>query len=113
MLYDIILLESSVDNSLTRYFCPLWWPPFPHYLPISQVFFFIDPEFLLDETLVNVHEVTLSYTFFKTGGEDDLELPPELKNFAPPKDLHKPVARGKVVATANEKKDKAAKVEKA
>jgi len=55
------------------------------------VFFFIDPDFLNDKTLLNVHEVTLSYTFFKTGGEEDLELPPELKGFKAPTNLHQPV----------------------
>lgn len=39
-----------------------------------QVFFFIDPEILNDRTMDNVHEITLSYTFFKTGEEDAIQV---------------------------------------
>ena len=38
------------------------------------VFFFIDPEMLLDPSLCNVNNIILSYTFFKTG-EDVVEPP--------------------------------------
>ena len=34
------------------------------------VFFFIDPEFLADPSMDNVHDITLSYTFFNTGEEE-------------------------------------------
>lgn len=48
--------------------------PFPVFhpsksYPSTQVFFFIDPEILNDPSMDHVHEITLSYTFFKT--EDD------------------------------------------
>ena len=33
------------------------------------VFFFIDPEMVDDPSMENVHNITLSYTFFKTGEE--------------------------------------------
>jgi cytochrome c oxidase assembly protein subunit 11 len=40
------------------------------------VFFFIDPEFLADPAMENVNLITLSYTFFKTGeDEEDLAVP--------------------------------------
>ena len=35
------------------------------------VFFFIDPEILEDPAMENVNNITLSYTFFKTGSEDN------------------------------------------
>lgn len=38
------------------------------------MFFFIDPEILNDRTMDNVHEITLSYTFFKTGEEDAIQV---------------------------------------
>ena len=34
------------------------------------VFFFIDPEILTDPSMDNVHDITLSYTFFNTGEEE-------------------------------------------
>lgn len=43
----------------------------------NQVFFFIDPEFLNDPAMDNVHEITLSYTFFKTGEEDAIQVEDE------------------------------------
>jgi cytochrome c oxidase assembly protein subunit 11 len=33
------------------------------------VFFFLDPELLEDPAMDNVSDITLSYTFFKTGEE--------------------------------------------
>ena len=36
------------------------------------VFFYIDPEFVLDRKMKNIHDVTLSYTFFKVD-EDEVE----------------------------------------
>ncbi|CAM9201010.1 unnamed protein product [Phaeothamnion confervicola] len=35
------------------------------------VFFFLDPELLDDPAMDNVHSITLSYTFFKTGGDEE------------------------------------------
>jgi len=35
------------------------------------VFFFIDKEILTDASLDHVNNITLSYTFFKTGGDDE------------------------------------------
>lgn len=35
------------------------------------VFFFIDPDFMEDAQLQNVHNITLSYTFFQTNVEED------------------------------------------
>jgi len=40
------------------------------------VFFFIDPEFLEDPAMDSVNNITLSYTFFKTG-EDEISLQDE------------------------------------
>lgn len=37
------------------------------------VFFYIDPEIVDDPAMQNVQNITLSYTFFKTGQEDDEE----------------------------------------
>ena len=37
--------------------------------PFSIVFFFIDPEIAKDPAMKNVQNITLSYTFFKTGDE--------------------------------------------
>lgn len=34
------------------------------------VFFFLDPELLADPSMDNVHDITLSYTFFNTGEEE-------------------------------------------
>lgn len=39
-----------------------------------QVFFFIDPEILNDPSMDNVHEITLSYTFFKTDEDNQAEI---------------------------------------
>ncbi|KAG5192270.1 cytochrome c oxidase assembly protein CtaG/Cox11-domain-containing protein [Tribonema minus] len=39
------------------------------------VLFFIDPEMLDDPAMDNVSDITLSYTFFKTGEEDAVEEP--------------------------------------
>eukprot|EP01038_Epipyxis_sp_PR26KG_P009156 gene9156-12352_t len=36
------------------------------------VFFFIDPDFVKDPAMMNVNNITLSYTFFKTGEEDEI-----------------------------------------
>lgn len=38
------------------------------------VFFFVDPEMLNDPSMDNVHEITLSYTFFKTDEENEEEV---------------------------------------
>lgn len=38
------------------------------------VFFFVDPEMLNDPSMENVHEITLSYTFFKTDEENEEEV---------------------------------------
>ena len=35
------------------------------------VFFFVDPEIVDDPAMDNVNNITLSYTFFKTGDEND------------------------------------------
>jgi cytochrome c oxidase assembly protein Cox11 len=48
----------------------------PITLARGQVFFFIDPEILNDPAMDNVHEITLSYTFFKTGEDDEDEVQP-------------------------------------
>lgn len=48
-----------------------------HVCATNQVFFFIDPEFLNDPAMDNVHEITLSYTFFKTGEEDAIQVEDE------------------------------------
>lgn len=42
----------------------------PH--PHPQVFFFIDPEILNDPSMDHVHEITLSYTFFKTDEDNQV-----------------------------------------
>jgi cytochrome c oxidase assembly protein subunit 11 len=39
------------------------------------VFFYIDPEFASDPNMDNVHDITLSYTFFKTGEEAPVKRP--------------------------------------
>lgn len=38
------------------------------------VFFFVDPEMLNDPSMENVHEITLSYTFFKTDEDNEEEV---------------------------------------
>lgn len=38
------------------------------------VFFFVDPEMLNDPSMENVHEITLSYTFFKTDEDSEEEV---------------------------------------
>jgi len=38
------------------------------------VFFFIDPDIVKDPTMENVSNITLSYTFFKTGDESEKEV---------------------------------------
>jgi hypothetical protein len=40
------------------------------------VFFFIDPEILNDPSMDHVHEITLSYTFFKTDEDNQVRRPP-------------------------------------
>lgn len=42
--------------------------------PPRQVFFFIDPEILNDPSMDHVHEITLSYTFFKTDEDNQEEI---------------------------------------
>ena len=37
----------------------------------AQVFFFIDKEILADPAMDHVNNITLSYTFFKTGDDGD------------------------------------------
>ena len=37
------------------------------------VFFYIDPEIVDDPAMQNVSNITLSYTFFKTGADDEAE----------------------------------------
>ena len=37
------------------------------------VFFYIDPEFALDHRLSGVNHITLSYTFFKVGEDEEVE----------------------------------------
>lgn len=37
------------------------------------VFFYIDPEFAEDPKMENIHDITLSYTFFEA--KEGLELP--------------------------------------
>lgn len=57
------------------------------------VFFFIDPEILNDPSMDNVHEITLSYTFFKTD-EDNEEAIQEIirKNRETNPHAHEPVS---------------------
>lgn len=43
-----------------------------------QVFFFIDPAFLEDPALATVKTVTLSYTFFRTGDPEVLDIASEI-----------------------------------
>lgn len=43
----------------------------PHEEIDMPVFFFIDPEFLKDPAMESCHTITLSYTFFKTGEEEE------------------------------------------
>lgn len=44
------------------------------------VFFFIDPDILKDPSMENVTNITLSYTFFKTGDEIAEEIPEEISD---------------------------------
>ncbi|EKX46966.1 hypothetical protein GUITHDRAFT_107319 [Guillardia theta CCMP2712] len=47
------------------------------------VFFFIDPDFLMDKNMNAVDTITLSYTFFKAGDSDAPEVAGMLQQHAP------------------------------
>lgn len=46
--------------------------------PPAQVFFYIDPAFLKDPAMDNVKSVTLSYTFFRTGDQEVIDIANEI-----------------------------------
>ena len=43
-----------------------------------QVFFYVDPAFLKDPAMDNVKSITLSYTFFRTGDKEVLDIANEI-----------------------------------
>jgi cytochrome c oxidase assembly protein subunit 11 len=47
------------------------------------VFFYIDPEFANDPAMDSVNTITLSYTFFKTGEEDEEPVEEAIPNVVP------------------------------
>ena len=61
------------SSPLALYHCNL------SHLCVPQVFFYIDPSIVDDPTMANARSIVLSYTFFRTGDMQILDLADEVR----------------------------------
>lgn len=76
--YNIVPMRAGLYFSKIQCFCFEEQRLRPHEEIDMPVFFYVDPKFLDDPAMANVKELTLSYTFFRTGEMDVLDIDTEL-----------------------------------
>lgn len=81
--YNVYPPQSGVYFNKIQCFCFEEQRLKPHEEIDMPVFFFIDPEIVDDPSMTGVHNITLSYTFFKTDDVDEDDVPDE-EDEAPP-----------------------------
>lgn len=82
--YNVYPPQSGVYFNKIQCFCFEEQRLKPHEEIDMPVFFFIDPEIVDDPSMTGVHNITLSYTFFKTDDVDEDDVPDEDEDTPPP-----------------------------